>query len=253
MKETETRFRIRLLPLVLVVVLGLGLPLAGAMVALTLNKYAPGLWPAPPPKGALLGWLYSQHFWQTALALIAIALVRRFFPFDAGLRWPREKTYFWPAILWGAVFGVLMTVVDYLPDLLARHPMDLGFPITRANVVGWTFFEGVYVGPTEEILFRSLLVGFLIAAMPGKFTLGRYSMSWAGVIVAAIFAFAHVASFVTRPSFAAAGQQLYAFALGVLYAYWFEKSRSVVAPIIGHNVSDVVEYAICFVLIALWS
>jgi membrane protease YdiL (CAAX protease family) len=78
-------------------------------------------------------------------------------------------------------------------------------------------------------------------------------MSWAGVIVAAIFAFAHIGSFLTRPSFAAAGQQVYAFALGILYAYWFEKSRSVVAPIVGHNVSDVVEYAICFLLIAMWS
>src|SRR5262249_40030708 len=37
-----------------------------------------------------------------------------------------------------------------------------------------------------------------------------------------------------------------------LYAYWFEKSRSVVAPIVGHNVSDVAEYLIVFVLIALW-
>lgn len=239
--------------IVFVAILGLGLPIVGAAVALALNKYAPGFWPAPPPKGALLGWLYSQHFWQSALALIAIALIRLAFPFDAGLSWPREKTYIWPAILWGAFFGVLMTVVDYLPDLLARHPMDLGFAVTRENVFGWTFFEGVYVGPTEEILFRSLLVGFLMAAMPGKLIVGRYSISWAGVIVAAIFAFAHIASFITRPSFAAGGQQIYAFALGVLYAYWFEKSRSVVAPIIGHNVSDVVEYTICFTLIELWS
>jgi len=238
---------------VLVVLLGLGLPIAGAIVAATLSRHMPGIFPAPPPHGSQLGWLYSQHFFQTAWALVAIALIRIVFRFDPGLRWPREKTYIGPAILWGAFFGVLMTVVDYLPDLLARHPMDLGFPITRSNVIGWTFFEGVYVGPTEEILFRSLLVGFLMAAMPAKLTVGRYSMSWAGVIVAAIFAFAHIASFLTRPSFAAAGQQLYAFALGVLYAYWFEKSRSVVAPIIGHNVSDVVEYAICFALIALWS
>jgi len=34
--------------------------------------------------------------------------------------------------------------------------------------------------------------------------------------------------------------------LGVLYAYWLEKSKSVVAPIVGHNVGDFVEYAIVF-------
>lgn len=237
--------------IILVVILGLGLPIAGALIEAMLSRQAPNVFPSP--QGPALNWLYAQHFWQTALALVAIFVIRLFFPFDAGLRWPKEKTYIWPAVLWGAFFGLLMTVVDYLPDLLARHPMDLGFPITRGNVIGWTFFEGIYVGPTEEILFRSLLVGFLMAAMPAKLTVGRYSMSWAGIIVAAIFAFAHIASFFTRPSFAAAGQQLYAFALGILYAYWFEKSRSVVAPMVGHNVSDVVEYAICFALIALWS
>ena len=47
-------------------------------------------------------------------------------------------------------------------------------------------------------------------------------------------------------------QQVYAFALGVLYAYWLEKSKSVVAPIIGHNFSDVVEYLILFALLGVF-
>lgn len=248
MSDAELKFRVRPLPLLFVVLLGLGLPILGAIIADALSH----ILPVPAARGPTLPWLYWQHLCQTLLALVAIFVIKRFTPFDAGMRWPREKTYIWPAILWGAFFGVLMTVVDYAPDLLARRPMNLGFPLTQANVIGWLGFEGIYVGPTEEILFRSLLVGYLIAAMPGKLRLGRYDMSWAGAIVAAIFALAHFASFITRPSFAAFGQQLYAFALGVLYAYWFEKSRSIVAPIVGHNVSDVTEYAICFVLIALW-
>jgi len=43
------------------------------------------------------------------------------------------------------------------------------------------------------------------------------------------------------------------FALGILYAYWREKSGSVLAPIIGHDVSDVVEYALVFLMTWLWS
>jgi hypothetical protein len=248
MNDVDIKFRVRLLPLLLVVLLGLGLPILGAIIGDALSRVLP----VPAARGPTLPWLYWQHLWQTLLALVAIFAIKRFMPFDAGLRWPQEKTYIRPAILWGVFFGVLMTVVDYAPDLIAQRPMDLGFSLTRTNVVGWLGFEGIYVGPTEEILFRSLLVGYLIAAMPGTIRFGRYAMSWAGVIVAAIFAFAHVASFITKPSFAAFGQQLYAFALGILYAYWFEKSKSVVAPIVGHNVSDVTEYAICFALIALW-
>ena len=71
-------------------------------------------------------------------------------------------------------------------------------------------------------------------------------MNWAGVIVALLFALLHAPNFALRSWPIALGQQIYAFALGVLYAYWLEKSKSIVAPIIGHNVSDVVEYIILF-------
>ena len=139
-----------------------------------------------------------------------------------------------------------MTLVDYAPQLLARTTPALGYPLTTPQVLGWLFFEGVYVGPTEEIPFRALLVTFLAATMPGRVRFGRFEMNRAGVIVALIFALLHSTSFLTGPWPVALGQQMYAFALGVLYAYWLEKSQSVVAPIIGHNVSDVVEYALVF-------
>jgi membrane protease YdiL (CAAX protease family) len=243
------RFKLKLLPIAVVLALGLGLPILGALGVDTLSHYLP----LPSARGPTLPWLYVHHLAQTLLALVAIVLIKRFMRFDAGLRWPPGKTYLWPAILWGVFFGVLMTVVDYAPDLFAHRAPALGYPLNTANVLGWLGFEGIYVGPTEEILFRSLLVGYLIAAMPGKVRLGPYDVSWAGVIVALIFALAHLPSFLTRPSWAALGQQIYAFALGILYAYWLEKSRSVIAPVVGHNVGDVVEYAIVFTLVARWS
>lgn len=237
------------LSILLVVVLGLGLPYAAALAAFLASRWLG----TPSPRGPTLPWLYSHHAFQLVFALVAIALLRRVRPFDPGLRWPPARTYIAPALLWGIFFGVLMTLVDHGPALFAMRAPHVDFPLTSANVAGWLFFEGVYVGPTEEIPFRSLLVGYLLATVPGRLRVGRFEMGWAGVIVAAIFALAHVQNFVRDPSWAAFGQQIYAFALGILYAYWFEKSRSVVAPIIGHNVSDVVEYAICFALIALWS
>jgi len=247
--EAVARFRLRALPIVVVILLGLGLPFLGAAISQSLSYVLP----LPSMHGATLPWLYSQHAAQTLLALVAIFIIKRFTSFDAGLRWPPDKTYLRAAILWGVLFGMLMTVVDYAPDLLARRAPMIGFALTPANVVGWLGFEGMYVGPTEEILFRSLLVGYLIAAMPGTLRLWRYEISWAGVIVALIFALAHITTIINNPSWAAFGQQLYAFALGVLYAYWFEKSRSVLAPVIGHNVSDLTEYAILFTLVAMWS
>ncbi len=247
--DPDVPLRWKPLPILLVIVLGLGLPYVAAYAAIACHW----LLHTPSPKGPTLPWLYVHHAFQLLVALIAIRLIQRVRPFDAGLRLPAPgQRYLWPAIAWGLAFGVIMTIVDYAPDLLARRPPNLGFPLTRANIIGWTLFEGVYVGPTEEILFRSLLVGYLLAAMPGTFRCGRIRMSWAGVIVAAIFALAHVENLIAHPSWAALGQQVYAFALGVLYAYWFEKSRSVLAAIVGHNVGDVAEYMIVFALHAIW-
>jgi hypothetical protein len=246
--DRDVPFRVKPLPILVVIVLGLGLPYLAAYAAIACHA----LLHTPSHHGPTLPWLYMHHLFQLLVALIAIAVLQWLRPFDAGLRLPPGKSYVGAAIAWGLAFGVIMTVVDYAPDLLARRPPDLGFPLTRGNVIGWLLFEGVYVGPTEEILFRSLLVGYLIAAMPGTFRCGPFRMSWAGVIVAAIFALAHIDNLISHPSWAAAGQQVYAFALGVLYAYWLEKSRSVLAAIVGHNAGDVGEYAIVFALHALW-
>ena len=87
-------------------------------------------------------------------------------------------------------------------------------------------------------------------SMPARLRIGRFNMYWAGVIVAIIFALLHAANFNTRAWPLALGQQIYAFALGVFYAYWLEKSKSIVAPIIGHNMGDVTEYAILFAWVA---
>lgn len=236
----------KLFPLVVVTILGWGIPYLAAYLAYLSNR----LFQTPSPYGPVLPWLYMQHALQFLIALAAIAIVKRRVPADYGMHWPRRKTYILPAALWGALFGLIMTVVDYAPQLIAHTKPDLGYPLTTANIAGWLFFESVYVGPTEEVPFRALLVTYLAATMPGRLRIGRFEMNWAGVIVAVIFALLHAANFDLRAWPLALGQQIYAFMLGVLYAYWLEKSQSVVAPIVGHNLSDGVEYAIVFLWIA---
>jgi uncharacterized protein len=238
----EYGLRLRPIPILVTAVLAVGMPYLAVYCAI----FASHLLHWGSPHGPVLWWLYLHHAFQLLLGLIGIAVVKRFVPADYGLHWPPGRTYFAPALLWGVAFGVLMTLVDYAPQLLAHTAPALNYTVTTTNVVGWLGFEGIYVGPTEEIPFRALLVTYLAATMPGRLRLGRFDMNWAGIIVAIMFALLHATNFATRPFPEALGQQLYAFALGVLYAYWLEKSRSIIAPIIGHNAGDVTEYAILF-------
>jgi uncharacterized protein len=92
--------------------------------------------------------------------------------------------------------------------------------------------------------FGGLLLTFLMRRMSGRIRLGRFDLHVAGVIVAAIFCLAHIGSFWTESLAAASGQQIYAFVWGVIYAYWFEKSASLLPSIVGHNVGNFVEDAI---------
>jgi len=241
----EPRFRLRPLPLLVVAALAFAIPTVAAIATrFTVGRVSATHLPT-------LAWLYVHHGFQLVFALVAIGVVKRFVPTNYGLHLPRGKSYLPAAIAWGTFFGVLMTVVDYAPELLSHRVPDPGFPVTGRNVLGWMFFEGVYVGPTEEIPFRSLLVPYLMTTMPGRVRVGRFEMSWAGIVVAAIFALLHLSNFWSRPWPLALAQQAYAFALGVLYAYWLEKSKSVLAPIIGHDFSDGVEYALLFAWIAV--
>jgi hypothetical protein len=247
--ERTPRLRLRVVPLLVTIALAIGVPLAGGLMAAGVSR----LLHLHLAGGANLPWLYMQHAGQLIVALLVIAILKyRLVPADYGLHWPRGRTYVWPAILWGVFFGLLMTVVDYAPRILGHAAATPHIAQSPANFWGWIIFEGIYVGPTEEIPFRALLVTYLMATMPGKLRLGGFQMSWAGIIVAVMFALLHATNFATRAWAAALGQQFYAFALGVLYAYWLEKSRSVLASSIGHNVGDVVESVLAFVWLGIW-
>jgi uncharacterized protein len=235
-QDTERKYNgLRVVPLLAVVALSWAIPVAAAYLAeFTSQLLRLGITP-----DRLLPWLYLHHAWQLLLALVAIAVAKYFVPADYGLHLPRGKSYVGPALIFGVFCGLLMLAMGDWNLFLTHGKPDMGYPLTPANVAGWLFFEGVYVGPTEEIPFRALLVSYLAATMPGSILrIGRFSMNWAGVICAALFALAHAGSFFTGPWESALAQQIYAFLFGVGYAWLLEKSRSVLAPAIAHNVGD---------------
>ncbi len=238
----EAPFRLKPGPLLVAVGLSIAVVFGGG----ALSMLSARVLHTATPQQSLVDWVFVQHTFMLLLGLLAIAILKFWVaPADYGLHWPRGRTYIGPALLISAAFGVLMWLVDYAPQLLAHNFAHAGwppgYPLHGDSVWRWLAFE-VYVGPTEEIPTRALLVTYLAATMPGKIHLGRFTMNWAGIIVAVIFALLHATSFFVVSWPLALGQQIYAFAIAVLYAYWFEKSQSIVAPMLGHSVSDCVEF-----------
>src|SRR5262249_2033267 len=108
-------------------------------------------------------------------------------------------------------------------------------------------------GPTEEIPYRSLLVTYLTLRMPGKLRYRGFEMNGAGVVVAAIFASGFgLPALITQPIPVAVGQILYVFFGNIVLAHLLEKSGSLLAPAIGHNVALLTWQSLVFTMVKAW-
>ena len=213
----------------------------------TMNGYLPPSWSAG-------GWR-SGYVGHLAILLVALALIGVLTPFIGsrfGLGWPKGPTLLGPALGFGALFGLLMLVVDYGPALWHHQAPRGPYGTALSNMLPWLAMQGIFVGISEEIPFRSLLLVFLSSRLPGRVRVGRLDVSVAGVVIGVAFSLAHADAFWTTSFSAALGQQIYAIGMSVYCAYLFEKSGSIVAPIVFHNAGDVVEWGLCFALNGAW-
>jgi uncharacterized protein len=242
-------FQLRVWPLLVVILLGVGIHFLSSVVVDAAEHFA-GL--PERPEMPWVAFAYG-HVAQLVLALIAIGIVKPFVHADFGLHGADGKSYLGAALFWGLLFAVLIAAVDYWPQILShRHPAERPYPLTALNVTGWLSYQGVLAGPSDEIFLRGLLVTFLAANLPGRIGLWRYEMSVAGVLVAAMVALTHVVDFFTKNVLTALGELVLSFLFGVLLAYWFEKSRSLWAPIVGHSVEAMAKIALVFAMVAVW-
>jgi len=193
------------------------------------------------------------ELFQVCAGLLAVLVLRRTLPrADVHLRWPPARTYGLHAILIGVAMALIMLVADYWPQLLAHAAPDGGYEITAVGVPGWLAVMFA-AGPNEEIIFRGVLVGMLTVLVPGRVRADRFEIPVSGVIMGLLFGAAHYRSFVVDPLYQAIAQQIYAFGFGLTYVWLMERSRSLLAPMIAHGLSDLLEVGAVMLLSALWA
>jgi membrane protease YdiL (CAAX protease family) len=191
--------------------------------------------------------LYMHHFFQMVLAIIVMIFLGGGLK-SYGITLESKNLYILPAIMVGVLFGVIMTIVDHLPTIISGSKIS-GYDLNVPNAIGWLSFEWVFAGLSEEILVRGLMMTYLMKKFNSHIKFVKWDVHVAGVIVAVLFALMHISSFWSGNLIYAIGQQLYAFILGLCYAYLYEKSQSLLSPIVAHNFSNGVEFIILFLLI----
>ena len=240
----------RLLPVVVASALAFGIPYLAEHLVLAAGSG----WSSAIPRDdrQLLAYLFFQHGTQALLSLLAMACIQRFIKADFGMRWPSKLgPIAWAGLLSSAIFAAF-TLVAYLPNLVTHQRPPIPHPLNPISILGWSLFQGGFVGPTEEVLFRSLLVGYLAAELPGFIRLRWVNLSWATALAALLFGLAHLPGNLDAPWWQNAFRVTYSFVLGMGYGYWFERSRSLVVPSIAHNITDLAALFVGFELSANW-
>ncbi len=192
-------------------------------------------------------YLHIHHFLQMVLAIIVMLFLGGGLK-NYGFTLRSKNLYILPAIIVGVLFGVIMTLVDHLPTIISGNKIS-GYDLNILNVIGMLSFGWVFSGLSEEIFIRGLMMTYLMKKFNGHIKFLKWDIHVAGVIIAILFALMHISSFWSGNLIYAIGQQIYAFILGLCYAYFYEKSRSLLSPIIAHNLSNGIEYLILFLLI----
>jgi uncharacterized protein len=209
----------------------LGVPRLGGLVA---NQFD---YSGIDPDGAF-AWISVHHIVQAIIVLAIMIAFARIRGTEFGLGWGDRKIGFWFVRLFALIF-VAYTAVSMVIVLVTGTFQTFPYPLTTRNIAGQLAFQLLLSGPSEELIFRGFAITMLALALRGSILNGKVSV--ANIVAALVFGLAHVAIAIgpfelTYSPF----QVVYAVALGVFYGICYERSRSVIYPMMMHSISNVV-------------
>ncbi len=220
------------LSILIAAILLLGLPLVAGRIANLLP--APGI----DPNG-VFWWISVHHVAQALLFIPLILILKKIKPeLNFGFKLGDSKrgmTY----VLRFTIFFLIYTAIGMTMTILTESFNPYTFPINGRNIVGYLGFQLFLSGPSEELIFRAFGITLLGLFFQKRIIKGKLSV--ANLIIALIFGLAHVGIHfspfhLTYSLF----QVIYAFALGLVYGDAYEKTGSVVYPMMIHSISNVI-------------
>jgi len=188
------------------------------------------------PDGAF-AWVTVHHLAQGVIFLAIMALTARIMPVDFGLGWGKKKVGIQYVLRFTLVFGACV-IASLAIMLLTKSFQPWVLPVTARNVFGYLGFQLFLSGPSEELIFRAFAITMLGLVMKGRCFSGKISL--ANIAAAVIFGLAHV-EFSFAPFYVSYSpmQVILAVVLGLFDGDCYEKSGSVLYPMMMHSISNV--------------
>jgi membrane protease YdiL (CAAX protease family) len=134
---------------------------------------------------------------------------------------------------------VVISVVQHTFMALNNQLPVYAFPLDGRNIIGTLGFQLLLSGPAEEVVFRALPIVLLTYSF-GKSIEIKGGVTLEVILAAVLFAFAHVSWSLMPLAFEANYFQLiYAFALGTIQGVVYQRSRSILYPVLMHSFCNV--------------
>ncbi len=220
----------KIISLIMLVVFLLGAPKLASWVA-HLFDYS-----SIDPDGAFM-WISIHHIVQALLILIVVFILTKRFKVDFHLGMGNREVGFRYLKRFLVIYSIYV-VVAFASTIIISGVPSFQYPLTAKNIVGSLGFQLLLSGPSEEVIFRAFAMTMFVLLI-SKGRLNKH-LSYANLFAALVFGAAHM--HISLSPFDVSfkiSQVLLALGLGYLYGDCFEKSKSVVYPMLMHSLSNV--------------
>jgi uncharacterized protein len=229
----------KILSIILLIVILLGIPIIARLITNLFDfSYI-------DPDSAFL-WITVRHILQGLIVLIIMVIIMKFskIKFNLGLGNSKIGLRYLKRFM---LFFFLYTLITFLVILVFRQFEPFGFPINMRNISGYLGFQLFLSGPSEELIFRAFAITMFSVLITNK-RIDRH-LSYANLFALLVFGLAHVAISFSPIGFAyAIPQIILAIGLGYFYGDCYEKSKSVIYPMIMHSYTNVLMVGITIIL-----
>lgn len=190
-----------------------------------------------------------HHAIQMIIALIAIIMLSRLLKIDFYFKLGDISKGMKYLALFTAAFAVISVAVHILRLVNGQLPI-YDFPLDRRNILGTLGFQLFLSGPSEEIVFRALPMTMLVYAF-GKNIPIKGNITLEVVLASLLFSFAHINWSLNPFVFEVVFFRIfYAFVLGSIQGIVFQRSKSILYPMLMHSFSNVLMVGVGYLFAA---
>ncbi len=213
-------------------------------------------WSRLDPDGAFL-YITLHHVFQAALAfavILALAKALRLSLANFGFNTNQWRYAVKRVLQFCGAWFILQGSIATAMMLSGTTPAPFPFPLSAANFGDHFLFQVLLSGTSEEILYRSLVITSMLA-LGRKLGYGeKTNVTLAVIVVTVCFMFGHV-NFELNPfriTYFNWLQQVTVVIFGLFYAFLFVRTRSLVGPILAHNLLNGVVVTISLLVILIF-